>query len=37
VQRSAKSPLSLFQTGLRYLRWLLIRQQDWTELLALRI
>jgi hypothetical protein len=37
VQRSAKSPLSLFQTGLRYLRWLLVRQQDWTELLALRI
>jgi hypothetical protein len=37
VQRSAKSPLSLFQTGLRYLRWLLVRQQDWIELLALRI
>lgn len=37
VQRSVKSPLSLFQTGLRYLRWLLVRQQDWIELLALRI
>jgi hypothetical protein len=37
VQRSAKSPLSLFQVGLRYLRRLLIWQQDWLELLALRI
>jgi Transposase DDE domain len=37
VQRSAKSPLSLFQTGLRYLKWLLFRQQDWLEMLALRI
>ncbi len=37
VQRSAKSPLSLFQTGWRYLKWLLMRQLDWTELLALRI
>ncbi len=37
VQRSVKSPLSLFQTGLRYLRWLLARQHDWLEILALRI
>ena len=37
VQRSLKSPLSLFQTGLRYLRWLFVRRQDWLELLALRI
>lgn len=37
VQRSLKSPMSLFQIGLRYLKWLLIRHQDWIELLALRI
>ena len=37
VQRSGKSPLSLFQTGLRYLKRLLVWQQDWLELLALRI
>ena len=37
VERSAKSPLSLFQMGLRYLKRLLVWQQDWLELLALRI
>lgn len=37
VERSVKSPLSLFQTGLRYLKRLLVWQQDWLELLALRI
>ena len=37
VQRSDKSPLSLFQIGVRYLRWLLARQHDWLEILALRI
>ena len=37
VERAVKSPLSLFQMGLRYLRRLLVWQQDWLELLALRI
>ena len=37
VERAVKSPLSLFQTGLRYLKRLMVWQQDWTELLALRI
>ncbi|HZP83677.1 MAG TPA: hypothetical protein VFB21_18690 [Chthonomonadaceae bacterium] len=37
VERSVKRQRSLFQIGLRYLKRLLVQQQDWIELLALRI
>jgi hypothetical protein len=37
VERAVKPQLSLFQMGLRYLKRLTVQQQDWTEILVLRI
>lgn len=37
VERSVKRQMSLFQIGLRYLKRLLVQQQDWIERLVLRI